>query len=97
MVYRAGGSDAVEAALHAVGEYADDAEDFGSGFAQGLDHLDGAAAGGDEVFDDDDLGAGVHAALDAVRPSVRLCFTADITHRESEDGGRDGSMGDTCR
>gem|GEM_PF-6047488 len=95
VVLRIRGCDALQAAFHPVGEDGDDAQHLGAGLPKGLDHLDGAAAGGDEVLDDDDFRAGVHLPLDPVRPAVGLGLAADVPHGQVQDGRRDGGVGDS--
>ena len=71
-VLHVGRRKTVHRLLHAVGEDADDAEDVGTGFSQGVDDFDDAAAGGDEVFDNDDLLTGFQLPFDAVLAAVVL-------------------------
>ena len=88
------GGKAFQAALHAVGEDADDAQHLGTGLPKGLDYVDGATAGGDKIFNHNDFRSRVHLTLDPVRPAMALSFAPDITHRQVQNGGRDGGVSD---
>ena len=81
--------------LHAVGEDAHHAQHLSARFAQRVNRVDDAAAGGDEILDDHDLLAAVQTALDAVFAAVILIAGADIAHRQTQQVGGDGGVGDT--
>ena len=68
--------DAEAAALLAVDE-GEDADDLHAGVAGGLERGDGGAAGGANVVDDDDRGAGLEEAFDTASGAVGLFGFAD--------------------
>jgi hypothetical protein len=72
----AGGFDLFASALFAVDE-AEDAGDGHAGLAGGFDGGDGAAAGGADIVDDDDAGAGGEEAFDLAAGAVGLFGFAD--------------------
>ena len=61
------GRQPVKALLQAIGENRRDTQDFRARFAQHIDDVDAAAAGGDQIFDDDDLRPRLAASLNLIR------------------------------
>ncbi len=83
------------ALVHAVGEDADDAQHLRAGGPQGDHGVQHTAAGGDQVLDDHHPLAGGQLALDLVPAAVILAAGADVAHRQAQQVGGDGGMGDT--
>lgn len=83
-----GGFDVCSAALFAVDE-AEDSGDVHAGLAGGFDGGDGAAAGGADVVDDDDVGSGLEEAFDLAACAVVFFCLAD---EEAVDEGWGGAF-----
>ena len=81
--------------LHSVAEDRGDAQNFRSGCAQRFRDVDSASGSGDQIFDNDDLGAGFTAAFDLVVAAVVLDVAADIAHRDLQDIRYQRGMRDT--
>lgn len=74
------GGKAVKPLLHAVGEDARNAEHLRARFAQDAHNVQNAAAGGDQIFNDDDLLTRLEATLDLILAAVILAGRAHIAH-----------------
>ena len=72
------GGKAVKPLLHAVGEDARNAEHLRARFAQDAHNVQNAAAGGDQIFNDDDLLTRLEATLDLILAAVILAGRAHI-------------------
>ena len=92
VVLHVGGGEAVKALLHTVGEDARNAQHLRARFAQDAHNVQNAAAGGDEVLDDDDLLARLKAALDLVLAAVVLAGRAHIAHGKAHHVADDGGV-----
>ena len=97
VVLHVGGGEAVKALLHPIGEDARNAQYLRARFTQDVHNVQNAAAGGDEVLDDDDLLARLKAAFDLVFAAVVLAGRAHIAHGKAHHVADDGRVRDACR